>query len=336
VPHLDNDTGFGAVADISFDRRGRVCIVVVAAGRFDLPPAGREGTAQPSEHQPPPPLQDEYHGDPATSSLRREGQSTYTRLGTDVHLLGHAWAPYGRACVATEVHLSVGPCCLTARVTGPRRWVRDILGARASAPEPFERVALRHEFAVGGPLESRNPVGRGLHGQAREAIDEPLPQLEHPAHPLRHWTERPPPVGFGPLARGWQPRAGFAGTYDTAWIEQRAPGWPDDFDLRFFQAASPPLVATPHLRGGESVRVSGTHPDGAWSFALPRIRLVARTSFRCSGLDVRPLRLDAVEIDTDAAALTMIWRASIPVRKDIFDHEVTFLRPLAVDEEWDV
>ncbi|MFY0539342.1 DUF2169 domain-containing protein [Nannocystis pusilla] len=33
----------------------------------------------------------------------------------------------------------------------------------------------------------------------------------------------PPPVGFGPVAPQWQPRLGLAGTYDSQWMEQRAP-----------------------------------------------------------------------------------------------------------------
>jgi hypothetical protein len=59
---------------------------------------------------------------------------------------------------------------------------------------------------------------------------------------LKH---RPSPAGFGPIACHWQPRVGFAGTYGDAWVANRLPLLPDDFDDRFFQSA--PGISN-HLR----------------------------------------------------------------------------------------
>ncbi len=327
MPSLENRSPFGASIDVSFDRDGRVCLVVVVAGRFDLPEPGRPGptTLRLSEPQEPPPLQDVFFGDPASSSLRREGQSTYTRPGTDIHLLGRAWAPQGRRCTESMVALKVGPCALQARICGPRRYVRGPLSVEATGPEPWESLELRYEHSAGGPAEPRNPVGCGSYPGAREALDQPLPQIEDPRSATRTWTDRGTPIGFGPIARAWQPRLGFAGTYDQAWIERRAPRWPEDLDLRFFQAAPPALVATPHLRGGEPVQVVGCHPDGAWRFALPTHRLRARWLFNRAPSQSTELRLDAVEVDTEAFVVTLIWRASVALAGPVFDHQVTFL-----------
>lgn len=320
MPSLENRSPFGASIDVSFDRDGRVCLVVVVAGRFDLPEPGGPvpTTLWLSEPQGPPPLQDVFFGDPAGSSLRCEGQSTYTRPGTDIHLLGRAWAPQGRRCTESMVILKVGPCALQARISGPRRYVRGAIGVTATAVEPLESVELRYEHSVGGPTEPRNPVGCGIYAGTREAVDQPLPQIEDP-------RDRSAPIGFGPIARAWQPRLGYAGTYDQAWIERRAPRWPEDLDLRFFQAAPPALVATPHLRGGEQVQVVGCHPDGPWRFALPTHRLRARWLFGRAPTQSTELRLDAVEIDTEAFVVTLIWRASVALAGPVFDHQVTFL-----------
>ncbi|HEY8376858.1 MAG TPA: DUF2169 domain-containing protein, partial [Nannocystis sp.] len=211
MPQLDNRTAFGASLDLSLDRDGRTCLVVVVAGSFELPAAGRPapGPLRPSDLQPPPLLHDEYYGDPATSSLRREGQSTHLRPGTDIHLLGQAWAPRGRPTTRAFVHLSLGPCVQEAVITGPRRYLRGVADLRPSAPEPFERVPLRYEHCAGGPVEPRNPVA---FAGARDALDRPLPQIEDPRHPLTSWRDRPPPAGFGPIARSWLPRRAYAGT----------------------------------------------------------------------------------------------------------------------------
>ena len=320
LPSLENRSPFAGSVDVSFDRDGRVCLVVVVAGRFDLPEPGatRSPALRLSEPQEPPNFQDVFFGDPASSSLRREGQSAYTRPGTDIHLLGRAWAPRGRRCKESTVALSVGPCAVQARISGPRRYVRAALGVTATAVEPLESVELRYEHSVGGPTEPRNPVGCGIYAGTREAVDQPLPQIEDP-------RDRGAPIGFGPIARAWQPRLGYAGTYDQAWIDHRAPRWPEDLDLRFFQAAPPALVATPHLRGGEPVQVVGCHPDGPWRFTLPTHRLRARWLFTRAPARTTELTLDAVEIDAEAFVVTLIWRASVALAGPVFDHQVTFL-----------
>jgi hypothetical protein len=144
-------------------------------------------------------------------------------------------------------------------------------------------------------------------------------------------TDRVPPVSFGPIARSWQPRLGFAGTYDEAWVEQRAPLWPHDFDPRFFHAASPGLVASPGLKGGEPVVLAGFSPEGQIAFPLPRHRLMVKSLFH-TRTDRRELMLDAVQIEPDDRALTIIWRAAIPAHRELTQHEYSFVREL---EPWE-
>jgi hypothetical protein len=344
MPNLENLTRFRAVDLPSMNKEGEELLVICVAGRFNLPPAGRPSNEppKPSEEQRPPVMEDVYWEEPGTSSLRYEGQTAYTRPGTDIYVSGHAWAPRGKPAKEVLAAVKVGPCQKGIRVFGTRVWYRGALGLKISEPRPFESIPLRYERSFGGVAqakgkeppnyEPRNPVGVGLYGSTKEAIEQPLPNLEDPLHLMSSPTDRVPPAGFGPIARSWQPRLGFAGTYDEVWVERRAPLWPTDFDPRFFNAASPGLVASPGLKGGEPVVLAGLSPDGQIAFPLPRYRLMAKNIFR-HRVDRRELLLDAVYIEEDERALTLIWRTAVPAHREFSQHEYSIIRELEPWEE---
>ncbi|MDC0675878.1 DUF2169 family type VI secretion system accessory protein [Nannocystis radixulma] len=305
-----NLTPFAALSLPLMNQRGEDVLVVLVAGRFDLPAAGRPASEPPraSADQPVPSLGDVYWGTPGVSSLRREGQAVHARPGTDIYLEGHAWAPGGRACLQGHVEVTVGACRRAAVVHGDRVWRTGLSGVVPSTAGPFVRVPIRHERCFGGPSSERNPVGVGLHERKSQAIDQPLPNFEDPRVPLRALGDRPLPQGFGPIARHWLPRRPLGGTYDAQWIETRAPLWPVDLDERFFSAAVPDLCAIPGLVGGESVRIEGVAPDGPIAFALPRVALQAK--FRIGSEVFRErMALDSLYLEPDDASFTMIWRA---------------------------
>ncbi|MFZ6178798.1 DUF2169 family type VI secretion system accessory protein [Nannocystis pusilla] len=343
MDNLVNLTPFAAAAMPSMDRHGSELILVVLAAHYRLPPAGRTTAASLSlcELQEPVVVADEYLGDPASSSLRREAQTAYRKPGTDIHLLGHAWAPRGRPVTRGHVALQVGSLRHEAVVFGERRWSRGLGGLRPTKPEPFERMPICYERCFGGPCgaeakrlveaSERNPVGRGLVTAAREASDQPLPNFEDPHAPIDGPDDLPAPVGFGPLARHWSPRRHYAGTYDEAWVRRRAPHWPEDLDERFFCAAPEPLCATPHLRGDEMVRVEGAHPDGDLSFRLPAPRIQVKLTLG-GRVGVARMVLDGLTIMPDDERCTMIWRAALPVQKDMATIETIRVREL---EPWE-
>ncbi|HYO67570.1 MAG TPA: DUF2169 domain-containing protein [Archangium sp.] len=146
-------------------------------------------------------------------------------------------------------------------------------------------------------------------------------------------TERTAPVGLGPIARGWQPRLGFAGTYDEAWTKQRAPLWPLDFDERFFQAAAPGLHIKEGLEGGEKVVLSGLSPEGNQTFTLPRHQLMVKSVFQ-RRVDRRRMKLDAVHLESEERALTLFWRAAVPAHQELAEHEYCVVRETEPWEEW--
>ncbi|QRK11094.1 DUF2169 domain-containing protein [Archangium violaceum] len=343
MPIIENATAFAARDFLSIDKEGADTLVICLCGSFRLPGPGKPGPEELplADEQPEPMPEDVYWGDPGTSSLQYEGQSAYFRPGTDIYVNGQAWAPLGRPVKEMLVAVRVGACRKGLQVFGDRVWRRGITGWRSSSPEPFESMPLRYERSFGGPApregdrprayEERNPLGRGFHPEGRDAVDQPLPNLEEPLRLLSAPTERVPPAGFGAIARAWQPRLAYGGTYDQKWIEQRAPLWPLDFDVRFFQAASPGLVATPWLEGGEPVVLSGLSPDGTFSFHLSRPRLVASAVFR-DRTERRRLRLDAVLLEPDERLLRLYWRVAFPAERKFASHEQTLVREL---ESWE-
>jgi hypothetical protein len=76
-------------------------------------------------------------------------------------------------------------------------------------------------------------------------------------------------------------RRRYAGTYDAHWQKKHCPLPPKDFDLRFFNAAAPELVATGYLRGGERVRLVNLSPQRVCEFSLPALTVWLR--FRHAG-----------------------------------------------------
>ncbi|HEY0136370.1 MAG TPA: DUF2169 domain-containing protein [Nannocystis sp.] len=320
MSELENLTGFAATCLPSMLPDDRQLTLVVVSGRFVLPrPDGREAP-RPCEEQGEVRLADEYAGEPDALLLLHEGQSAPTRSGTDLTMLGHAWAPGGKLATRSDVELQVGRCHKRALVFGDRVWCRTMAGVAPSRPAAFESIPLSYRRCFGGTPEQPstsvaeaaeyNPVGLGLHESEREAIDRPVPNFEDPQSPLQRPTGRPRPAGFGPIARHWRPRRTYAGTYDQAWVEHRAPLWPRDLDERFFSAAPPGLFAVPHLQGGEPVRIAGMSPHGDHAFSLPRVRLRAR--FELADRSIRrDLVLDAVHFELDGSIFTMYWRTAI-------------------------
>lgn len=343
MPNLENLTPFAATSLPSMAPDGTNLLLVVVSGRFNLPPAGRASATppRPCEEQKPVQLADVHHGPPDASSLRHEGQSAPLRLATDVLLLGRAWAPRGVAAKRVDVGLAVAPhFTKTVAVFGERVFTQGVGAIVPTSPRPFLSMPLVYERAFGGAepgdrtprdYEPRNPVGRGFFRAAADALNQPVANIEDPRNLIRSAGDRPVPMGFGPIARSWQPRVGFAGTYDQKWIEELAPNWPPDFDPRFFQAAPPDQQAQGYLRGGERVALTGVAPNGDIQFEVPRERLLLKGYFH-GRVERKLMVLDSLLIEPDDGAFTLTWRASFPLPKGMFDHEHSTVRAL---EPWE-
>jgi len=302
---------------------------VVIKGTFIL--TGSEPAL--AEEQRPLTLVDEYWGEADDSSLRYASEVHLGKPGTDVVVVGQACAPGERPAEHVDVSVAVAGRQKSARVQGDRYWTEGLGGLGPSRPKPFVRMPLVYERTYGGKhlldpeaetylYEARNPVGCGFMGKRsiKEILGHPVPNIEDPRAPIGAPSSPGVPVGFGPIAPSWEPRLGFAGTYDDAWRRTRAPYLPRDFDPRFFHSAPDEFVFPEPLVGGESIAMLGLHPEGVQRFSLPRCELSIIATL--AG-EPEPLSfsIETLVLEPSDQRFTITWRASLPVTKQMLHVE---------------
>ncbi len=317
-----NSTPFAADWCGFRDTDGAELWTVAIKATFTL---ARDGGLQLAQEQLPLARAARFAGDPASSDLLAEADFAATRQATDVLVLGTAHAPKGRPAKEFSVGLSIvrddeSPLLeKRLRVTGPRTWQKTASGDIALAPpEPIAELPLSYASAFGGVAAdgtwwATNPLGQGFASRPEDLIDQPAPSLEDAGSPMVTWTDRPASVGLGPIPRHWQPRLGYAGTYDEAWEQQRRPLVPRDFDARFWQAAPADQQVPGFLQGGERVRLENLTPGGSpLTFRVPRLRFALTTRFR--GLPDEPgtPALEVMTIEPDDARVVLTWQSRLP------------------------
>jgi hypothetical protein len=333
-PAVQNRTPFAFEPLFLTNEDGRSLFVPIIKATYYI----QEGVSLAlAEEQVPVNVSGEYWGDPDKSSYKYEPETAFIKPTTDVILIGHAYAPKP-GTREVNVGLRMGPIEKVVRVVGDRYWFKRFSRIFKTKPKSFECIPLVYERAFGGwdrshpdpekhSFEPQNPVGTGFRtrgGKFEE--DVRLPNLEDPRHRLRKFRDRPPPVGFGFTSPGWQPRAALAGTYDEAWMKERMPLLPMDFDQRFFNAAPLDQIAPGFLKGDESVAVVNASPSGKISFKLPgvpppqcRVQLRSRKDTHLK------TQLDTVIINTDDNLLLLLWRTNLLLRsgpQDVVSIEV--------------
>jgi len=326
APEITNSTPFRYEQVWVADEQGAHVLVSIVKATYEIQGQRLAVAAE----QAPLDLLGTFWGDPAQSSYKYEPETAFTKLATDVVLIGHARPPTVGATTA-DVGLKVGSLQKIARVFGDRYWVKSGGSIVASKPQPIERMPLIYERAFGGwdksskderdwRCDARNPVGRGF-GNPLRYVEEgrvPLANIEDPNHPIRY-GETSPPAGFGFLSPHWQPRAKLAGTYDAAWDKERKPLLPKDFDRRFFNAASPGLIAPGYLRGNEDIVVVNAAAVTPLRFNLPGVPApICRVVLRKGELE-QTTSLDTVIINTDEMRVFLLWRAFSIVRNGPHD-----------------
>lgn len=310
----------------TFTPDGVDALCVIAKATFIV----RQGRLALSSEQPPIRLQDVCADDTGSSELLAASEAGLPRPGTDILVHGHAYAPDGRACTTMELALTGGGIDKHVTVIGDRSWKSGLFGARPSEPQPFESVPLSWTRAYGGAdtlvtkdgqsrpeVDERNPIGIGFrHPKGSVAIDGlRLPNFLVAGEGVRSWKERPAVAGFGPIPGHWQPRRGWAGTYDAEWQRTRAPYLPKDFDPRFLHVAPADQVTPTPLHGGESFTLLGFTPDGRLEFTLPQFSLAVDYRFADGPDDKLPAHLGMVQIHPDLGQVSLVWHSLIACDK---------------------
>jgi hypothetical protein len=316
-----NETPFVADRAVFLDKRGAEKLVLALKATFAI---SEQGLLTVAEEQDPLEPGDTFNGEPDSSSIAQESELGPVKRATDLFLQGSA-RPLQRGATWVQVGFQVGKLGIWATVFGNRVWTPAMGLAAISPPEPFEAVPLLWENAFGGwdtspekeshhDWEPANPVGRGFRAKHSELPWEgtPLPNIEDPANLIQSVDQRVKSIGFGPIGRHWKPRIDYAGTYDEAWLQRRAPLLPDDFDERFHNAAPPPLIFPGYMRGGEPISVTGCTPSGQLGFHLPRLSAGGQVQLR-SREEVVPMEFNSVTVNTDRMTLNLLWKGEVLV-----------------------
>ncbi len=335
---INNQTPFNAELHPYEDLHGRDYAIIIIKGTFN--PCGDHLGMTLCDEQAPIQHADEYYGEPGQSSIKYPTDLALVKKSTDLILLGHGYAPGGRATNQFDVSLSAGNFQHTVRVFGNRFWQKEGLTWQPSRPESLQKMPLTYENAFGGSdphadpqgseafeYDPSNPIGKGFIPKKANPIEGlALPNLENPNDLIVDEDSQPKPFGFGAIARDWQPRLTWAGSYDEAWQSQRMPLLPLDFDARFFNAAHPNLCISPELVGDEVMTIKNATESGLLSFQLPNQQLIATASMRGQQADFIA-KLDTVVIEPDENRVMLTWRAAIPIkRKFLYLDSVTIKR----------
>ena len=230
---------------------------------------------------------------------------------------------------ADEPDFVCGDLHETDDLTKPLRYPSDfalfkprtdlIVVGTARAPEGTRAAVLRTGFSV-------DAFSKTFDAQASDSV--PFAEM-----PLTHrWVVDPPPLpkprsklpaptlaGFGPIPADWPQRHALVGTYDDAYMKDRWPWLPADFDYGHFNAAPRDQQLEGYLRGDEDIvlqHLHASHPT--LRTKLPGARVRCLVQFRGTDGVLRysepQMRLDTLWIDADASKLVLVWRGLAAVR----------------------
>ena len=334
-----NSTPLEALAFPQLNMLGRRIGVLSVRGTFKLTQSGKLKFADP---QPPFQMTDEYADDPLTSTLLKPTELVPFKTTTDITYMGSTYAPGGKAAKSWSCGLSIGSVDKNLRVYGPRAWERkkaknptNLVKKKEkktydwtlSEAQPTDQISLDWTKAYGGKIPSDDPesldaCNKNLMGCGiiNEHIDidvqsVPAPQIEAKDTPIIDWKKEYEPEGFAPIPPFWRQRQQYTGTCDDAWLENRHPLLPVDFDFRFWQYAHPDLQTDTYLKGGESFELRNLiYGHESFKGELPNINLGMRIKRANGSYDVGTMTLDGVHFDMrpEQGTVSLTWRTAFP------------------------
>jgi hypothetical protein len=325
---LTNATGMQAGYTVGIDPSAREHVVVVIKGTFRIPDVDGE-VAVPAKEQVSLVMADTFTGDPGYSAPVSETDFPLRKPRCDILLNATAFAPKGRPAPRVRAGVKIGVWSKMIDVVGDRVWRRAGPTLVPSPPERFALMPITYDRAFGGVDDTdpdhaeayrTNPVGRGfgLVRSGERLLGRPLPNTESPNGPITVPWGSYSPMAFGPVGRAWQPRIGFAGTYDQSWIDNVFPFLPRDFDDRYHQAA-PADQQTDEPAGGEEVILLNVTAAGRTRFRLPTVKVPVVFIPRNGPSEETRAVLDTIMIEPNRRHVVLVWRVSRPLKRNIFE-----------------
>ncbi len=267
---------------------GVLRLTVIVKATFALANDGVAGLAAPSAMVA---VDRTFHDHPLKSVSAPAETAPYLAR-CDVVATGFACAPGGRPVSSMSARLALfrddQPLVdKTLQVVGDR-------GAHMGAPQPFARMDLVWERALGGPRVEANPVGVAI------------PNIIDPGAPER-------PACFGPISRFWPTRKRLVSADRRAGLDAPVATVPEGIDWTYFQCAPDDQRVEP-LRGDEWLILEGFDAERPqMRTRLPGLCAAARLiERRAGGREVPiPLAMDMLIVDGERATCAAVWRGSI-------------------------
>ncbi|MCX7888210.1 MAG: DUF2169 domain-containing protein [Rhodobacteraceae bacterium] len=325
---IENTTPWPANFTVAHTREGHEQVVFVTKATFALPTAPGAPCARVPD--PLPLIEADVPGaDPALDATVFESDFAAHKPFCEVLVHGQAHAPEGRPVTELGVGVRLGGWSKRFTVHGPRIWLKGAAGFVLSDKRPFVRQPLSYDIAYGGvdadPSDpSRqawyegNFAGIGYYPLRADREGAEVARTSAFGTDATDPAGRYAPMGFGPLGRAWAQRRRFAGTYDAAWIENRMPFLPDDFDDRYHMAAAEDQHL-PYPVGGEPVELVNLSASGRIQTFLPRMQIVVVFERRSGRVTQRVANLDTILFLPDEGRVTMTFRTRIAAERDIFE-----------------
>jgi hypothetical protein len=331
----------------ALDVQGREHLVIVVKSSWQIPQPGQ----RPRPLVPTPlAAADEFVGEPGESAMRYGGDFARFKPRCDVLFNAQAHAPNGKEVRELAVAFKVGDLKKGLKVFGPRTW-RKRLGLYAtSTPEPFVSMPLHYGLAFGGTrtyTQGRgdnaqtlseaflsNPAGIGWAGPktSGELHGEPAPSLEGLSDTISSPTGKHTACAFSAVARHWQPRSEYTGTYDDKWLHNVSPFLPEDFDEQYHQCA-PQDQQIAYPQGGEEVVLRNLMAGrDVVRFKLPLLDSMQVRVLRTDYSTASPkVVVDTLYFEPDQERFSAVWRASLPIQRRIQEIDTVAIGPIDVD-----
>lgn len=222
---------------------------------------------------------------------------------------GSYYAPENKAVSAGEVKVRIGNREKKLFIFGPRQWQMGL----PSKPEEFTSAALSYANAFGGNGFDNNPDGMGYE-------DSHLPLIENPDQLLTSNKQNIQPAGLSPLSPAWPQRTRYQGTYDQSYIDRYFPGYPEDFDWRFFMSTAQDQWSEEFFTGSEKYELHHLHPHKpVLSGSLPGYKtrcFIKQKTENKSAFKELKLNLDTLWFFPETDLALLIWRGGIQVADD--------------------
>lgn len=261
-----------------------------------------------------------------------------SKVGVSVCATGFVYPrePGARQAIA---RLCVGEAEIVIAAFGKRVWREGLGGAlTATTPLPIERVEMTWQNAYGGSVWRPTSVikvksgeeaivpehdeafplnidGVGYYPSRKDAVDQPLPQLERPEQLITRWEDQPEPVCFAPYPLYGGLRAQTVLTDDST-VDYARHG-------RALSRAAP-RTTFEEILPGTVITLQGMRPAGeALSFTVPPPPVIVDAAAGARGSRLR-LSVDAIDIDAEARVARIAYRALFSY--ELIQHEIRVAR----------